>query len=160
MQTWKRMNISLLLLCFFCSQLHWDKDESYLLFKTTVVYCSIMLSRMYEVIKSCHVFSSLVATVPLVNYWIISNTPMRMLYTCVLACYNNKFATVLYLLPIPRITSVCSFCRDNVWSHIALYKQFFLSSVLVLVQGVKQLRKASWVLTLQLLELETFLRHK
>ncbi len=102
MQTWKKRTF--LCYCYaFCSQLHWEKDKSYLLFRTTVVYCSIMWTRMYEVIKFCHVFSSLAG---LLFIWSITDTSctllIHMLCTCVLACYNNKFVCIVPAVNSPK----------------------------------------------------------
>lgn len=124
------------------------------------MYFGIMWWRMYEVIKSRHVFPSFAGLlIHLVHNWNILNTPMHMWCTCVLACSNKKFVTVLCLLPIPRITSIYNLYRCHVWSHTALYKLFF--SFMVLVWRMTQLRETTLVLTLQLLGgLETFLGHR
>lgn len=115
-QTWNKNIISyrsllwicfvIIILFFFCSQLHWKKYKSYL-FKTIVVYFSIMWLRMYEVVKSCHIFPTLVG---LLFIWSITDTYLTPLCTCSLAFNNNKFFTVLYLPPIPRITSNYNLC--------------------------------------------------
>lgn len=116
MQTWKKDEHFFVIVMLSCPQLHWEKDKSYLLFETTIVYFSIMWLRMYEVIKPCHVRPSLAG---LLSIWSITETSLTRICTCALV-FNNKSVAVLYLPPIPRIACVCSLCGDTVWAHTAL----------------------------------------
>lgn len=86
------------------------------------MYFSIMWLRMYEVLKSCHIVPTLVG---LLFIWSITDTYLTTLCTCALAF--NKFVTVLYLPPIPRITlnySLCGSVEKMFAPTVALCKLF------------------------------------